>query len=138
MNIVGKESAAQLAALHAESFERPWDAREFERLLENPAAFAIVCSDGFILAWAIAGEGEVLTLAVSPSARRKGRGAGLVEAVCAAAVARGAETIHLEVAEDNPAARALYAKQGFAEVGRRPGYYGGAVNAVVMRRALPM
>jgi ribosomal-protein-alanine N-acetyltransferase len=44
------------------------------------------------------------------------------------------------VAEDNAGALALYARLGFAAAGRRAGYYGrpagGAVDAIVMRRAL--
>ncbi|HEY0838393.1 MAG TPA: alanine acetyltransferase, partial [Azospirillum sp.] len=41
-------------------------------------------------------------------------------------------------AEDNAAARALYAAAGFATVGRRPGYYkrpDGRVAALVLRRS---
>jgi ribosomal-protein-alanine N-acetyltransferase len=48
--------------------------------------------------------------------------------------------MHLEVAEHNDAARALYAKLGYEEAGRRAAYYageGGAVDAIVMRRTLP-
>jgi ribosomal-protein-alanine N-acetyltransferase len=48
--------------------------------------------------------------------------------------------MHLEVAESIEAARALYAKLGYEEAGRRHAYYageGGSVDAIVMRRALP-
>jgi ribosomal-protein-alanine N-acetyltransferase len=48
--------------------------------------------------------------------------------------------VFLEVDENNPAARALYAKLGFAEVGRRKGYYrdgeGGESAALVLRLQL--
>ena len=49
--------------------------------------------------------------------------------------ARGASEAFLEVAEDNRAARALYARGGWAPVGRRPGYYGGG-DALILRRGL--
>ena len=39
------------------------------------------------------------------------------------AAALGAERMFLEVAEGNAAARALYARTGFAGAGRRRGYY---------------
>ena len=39
----------------------------------------------------------------------------------------------LEVAADNDAAQALYASAGFVEIARRPGYYPGGRDAVVMR-----
>jgi ribosomal-protein-alanine N-acetyltransferase len=48
--------------------------------------------------------------------------------------------MHLEVADDNAAARALYRKLGYEEAGRRHAYYvgeGGSVDAIVMRRTLP-
>jgi len=136
-----------LAALHAQSFEKPWTADSIGRLLQNPAAFALIWRDeassdvlGFVLAWAVAAESEILTLAVTPEARRKGVGSGLVSAAGAAALLRGSGSMLLEVDEKNAAARAMYAKLGFEQAGRRGGYYagaGGETDAIVMRRALP-
>ena len=58
----------------------------------------------------------------------------------AAALRRGAATAFLEVAEPNLAARALYARSGFHEAGRRRGYYrdpaGRAVDALVLSKPL--
>lgn len=141
---VGVDAAAKLAQLHARAFDRPWSAAEIGKMLENPAVVALAAggadAQGFIIAWAVAGEAEVLTVAVIPEARRQGVGAALVTAAAAAVLARGASSMHLEVAEPNAAARALYAKLGFAEAGRRRDYYAteqGRVDAIVMRRALP-
>jgi ribosomal-protein-alanine N-acetyltransferase len=140
---VGIDSAALLAALHARAFERPWSAAEVAKLLDNAAVFAVLskgsAAQGFAMAWAAAGDAELLTVAVVPEARRKGVGAALVTAAGAAALARGATQMHLEVAEDNAPARALYRKLGYEETGRRHGYYaaeGAAVDAVLMRRTL--
>ncbi|MBS0386708.1 MAG: GNAT family N-acetyltransferase [Proteobacteria bacterium] len=141
---VGTEAAALLAALHARAFDKPWAEAEFAKLLDNAAVFALLARtsapQGFVLAWAAAGDAELLTVAVVPEARRRGIGASLVTAAGVAALVRGASHMHLEVGEDNAAARALYAKLGYEEAGRRHAYYageGGAVDAVVMRRALP-
>lgn len=141
---VGIEAAALLADLHAQAFERPWSAAEIAKLLDNAAVFALLskgsAARGFVMAWAAAGDAELLTVAVVPEARRKGVGAGLVTAAGVAALVRGAGQMHLEVAEDNAAARALYRKLGYEEAGRRHAYYAGegaAINAVVMRRSLP-
>ena len=137
--VVGLESAQRLAELHALAFERPWAAGEFARLLSNPAAFALAEEGaGFILAWAVGGEAEVLTLAVAPDRRRQGLAASLVAAAAGVAAGRGAEAIYLEVAANNEAAGGLYAKLGFVEAGRRKGYYEGGADAVVMRRRLPL
>jgi len=79
-------------------------------------------------------------VAVRPELRGAGVGGRLVEAALESARADGAESVFLEVAEDNPNARRLYAGRGFEEVGRRPAYYprpgAGAVDALVLRRAL--
>jgi ribosomal-protein-alanine N-acetyltransferase len=139
------EGAAELlAALHARAFPRPWSAGEIAKLLQNPTTFALIAragdAQGFVMAWSAAGDAEILTVAVVPEARRSGVGAALVTSAGVAALVRGAASMHLEVAEDNAAARALYAKLGYAEVGRRPGYYAanqGRVDAILMRRTLP-
>lgn len=112
-----------LAAIHAEAFETPWDAASLSALLASPGVFVVAGADGFILIRVVADEAEILTLAVRPSARRGGLGARLVEAGVVRAAALGADRMFLEVAEDNAAARALYARAGFHEAGRRRGYY---------------
>lgn len=141
---VGAEAAELLGALHARAFEKAWSPSEIAKLMENPAVFTLVSRNpepnGFVMAWVAAGDAELLTLAVVPEARRKGVGAALASAAGAAALMRGAGAMHLEVAEDNSAARALYAKLGYLEAGRRHAYYAGAggfIDAIVMRRTLP-
>ncbi|MCB2111425.1 MAG: GNAT family N-acetyltransferase, partial [Rhodobacteraceae bacterium] len=130
-----------LAALHARCFTlpRPWSAEEFRDLLALPGSFLIAEPGGFLLGRAVADEAELLTLAVDPALRRRGAGQRLVAQFLAAAAARGAGRAFLEVAETNLAARALYARAGFSEVGRRRGYYrpetGPAVDALALARA---
>jgi len=138
------DDAALLGELHARAFTKAWSADEIAKLMQNTAVFAILSRDeaprGFVMAWAAAGDSELLTVAVVPEARRNGVGASLVTAAGVSALVRGAASMHLEVAEDNHAARALYAKLGYEEAGRRHAYYageGGAVDAIVMRRNLP-
>lgn len=114
---------AALAAIHAEAFETPWDAASLSALLASPGVFVVAEPDGFILIRVVADEAEILTLAVRPAARRGGLGGRLVEAAVVRAAALGAERMFLEVAEGNVAARALYARAGFSEAGRRRGYY---------------
>jgi len=135
-------SPEALAALHAACFTvpRPWTAAEFEGLLARADTFLLQDAAGFLLGRALAGEAELLTLAVAPEARRTGTGSRLVAQFLAEAVGRGAETAFLEVAEDNLAARALYERAGFAPAGRRRAYYrhpeGTTTDALVMTRAL--
>lgn len=134
--------AARLAPVHARAFTmpRPWSQAEFAALLSAPGV--ILCGDtgAFVLGRVTLDEAEVLTLATDPALRRQGRARAALEAFHAAAAAAGAVSCFLEVAEDNAAARALYAAAGYAPVGRRPGYFRAAeghdVAAIVMRRPL--
>ena len=136
----GAATAGRLADLHAQAFDAPWDAKAFDDLLDQSGVFALEAADGFILIRAVADEAEILTLAVRPAARQAGLGLRLVEQACVDAVTQGATRLFLEVADDNVAARALYARAGFTEAGRRAGYYGrqdgSRIDALVLTKTL--
>jgi ribosomal-protein-alanine acetyltransferase len=92
---------------------------------------------GYAVAWFAADEAELANLAVAASARGRGVGALLLDAVLAEAAHRGAATVYLEVRESNAAARRLYASRSFAEVGRRRRYYHNpAEDALVLARPI--
>ena len=85
-----------------------------------------------------AGEGDIQTIAVAPSARRLGLGRTLMLSLIAEARRRGAREVFLEVRADNPGAQTLYTALGFTEIGVRPRYYQpDGVDAIVMRLAVP-
>lgn len=121
--LAGPGDAHRLAALHAEAFDPPWPDTAFADLLDQPGMFGLTTDDGFILIRAVADEAEILTLAVRPSARRRGLARALVEAARVHASTLGAERMFLEVAVGNTPARALYQASGFSEAGRRRDYY---------------
>ena len=141
---VGAHEMTALADIHARAFDEAWEAAAFARLLAMPGAFALQAAEndaplGFVLARIGGGEAEIITIAVDPGARRKGLGRALMERAGAEALARGAEAMFLEVAEDNAPAIALYDRLGFEPVGRRPAYYtrsGGKVAAISMKLEL--
>lgn len=89
---------------------------------------------GFVIARLELDELYVLLLGVAPPARRRGVGRRLLRAVLA--VDPGLARAHLEVRESNAGARAFYAAEGFAEVGRRPRHYPGGESAILMSRSL--
>ena len=134
-----------LAKLHAAAFDPSWSAEDIRQMLSARGTFALAVDAapgslaGFILCRVIAGEAEVLTLAVRPEHRRRGVGGALLAAAEAIA-SKTATAMFLEVAADNIGAIALYERAGYAAVGRRAGYYarraGAGADAVVMRRAL--
>jgi ribosomal-protein-alanine N-acetyltransferase len=87
---------------------------------EEPAA-------GFVMSRGGADEEELLLIAVSPDHRGRGVGTTLLQRFIAAAEARGATRLFLEMRDGNPA-DSLYRRAGFQPVGRRRNYYRGATN----------
>jgi|tagenome__1003787_1003787.scaffolds.fasta_scaffold20637161_2 ribosomal-protein-alanine N-acetyltransferase len=142
-----------LEFLHASCFpDEPWDAVAIAGLLASPGMFALLALKGgegwggegwpagFVLARAIAGEAEIITIAVSPAHQRAGLGTALLEGALESTRAAGAEAVFLEVAENNNPAYQLYTRHGFIKIGRRPNYYrqkDAAVAALVMKVELP-
>jgi ribosomal-protein-alanine N-acetyltransferase len=79
---------------------------------------------GFSLYRTVAGDSELLLLAVDASAQGKGIGRKLLDHFIEDAKQNGAERIHLEVRDGNPATW-LYESAGFTEANRRRNYYRG-------------
>ena len=128
---------AALASLHATSFPESWSASAIRELFAGSGVFAYHLPDGFILARAVGDEAEILTLAVTPRARRRGFGRLLIRAAAHHAQKRGVHSLFLEVSADNIAAHTLYQGQGFIAVGRRKAYYG-LQDADVLKVMLPL
>ncbi len=133
---------APLAAIHAQCFPDAWDEQVLDDLLMTPNTFLFAGDGGLVVARVAADEAEILTLAVSPQARRLGAGTALVQAAAAHAFGLGARALFLEVAAGNAAARALYGRLGFIARGRRQGYYTAErekpEDALILRSRLPL
>lgn len=134
------------AALHAEAFvpfgERAWTRQDMAELLASPGVAGLLLQvegtdAGLAICRVVADEAELITLAVRSAHRRRGAARRLLATVLDHARSAGAKTLFLEVAADNPAARALYETTGFRAVGSRSAYFrrgeGPAADAVVMR-----
>lgn len=111
-------------------FGEAWTAPQCAGLLPMPGVSLWLArsdrrAEGFALARTIAGEAELLLLAVRRDARRQGVGALLVRHFVDAAIAGGASRLHLEVRDGNPAIN-LYKRASFIQVGSRRNYYRGA------------
>jgi ribosomal-protein-alanine N-acetyltransferase len=124
------EHARYVADIHGALFEKAWDEESVRRLLEHPASIALVAIAepdrqpiGFVMAQLTADEMEILSVGVLQTQQRHGVGGLLVSSLIETAQRREAKRVFLDVAESNTAARSLYARLGFSEMGRRKDYY---------------
>jgi [ribosomal protein S18]-alanine N-acetyltransferase len=69
------------------------------------------------------GESHIFNLCVHPQQQGKGLGRRMLRHLLSLARKRNADTAFLEVRASNTAARALYASEGFCEIGTRRNYY---------------
>ena len=134
------------ARLHREAFEplgeRGWTRQDIAALLASPGVGGFLLTEGasdvgMAICRVVADEAELLSVAVDPGHRRRGAARLLLAVVVERARSGGAGTLFLEVATDNPGARALYDSLGFESVGRRADYYARrgrpAADALIMR-----
>jgi [ribosomal protein S18]-alanine N-acetyltransferase len=127
---------ADLPAVHAVMetafdgrFGEAWTLPQCAGLLPMPGVWLTLARSGgallgFSLSRIVADEAELLLLAVSPGAQRRGVGKTLLQAFESEAAERGARRLHLEVRDGNGAIN-LYRNSGFTLVGRRRRYYNG-------------
>lgn len=90
------------------------------RLIQDCAEAEEPC--GYLVANLIAGESELLRIAVSPDCRGRGYGGALMHFYHAQTM-RSCERYLLEVRESNKAARNLYERCGYHAIGTRRRYY---------------
>ena len=130
--------AAALARLAAEALPEAWSERGFAQEIEAPVARVWVARGpdgepiGYLVAHAVEDEIQLLSLAVDARYRRRGIGRILLEH--ALEQEPDAAAAHLEVRSNDAGAQAFYARLGFRAVGRRAGFYPGAVDAISMQR----
>lgn len=103
-----------------------WNADQYEKLVKS--GIVLVAEDdgrfcGFICANTLSMEWEIENLVVEQSFLRRGTASALLRELIQRARAGSATAILLEVRESNLAARGLYEKHTFPEVGRRRMYY---------------
>lgn len=89
---------------------------------------------GFLVARYIAPEWELENIVVTPSARRKGTGKRLLDAVLKEAQQTNSDSVFLEVRASNLAARNFYEKAGFQATGLRTSYYTNPTEDAVLYR----
>jgi ribosomal-protein-alanine N-acetyltransferase len=146
---------AVMEAAFDPAYGEAWNRRQVADALTLPSTHALVVDAegapipadaqdapapaGFVLTRHVLDEEELLLIAVTPDARRRGVGAALIELLFAAARTRGTAKIFLEMRRGNPAIH-LYHKFGFEPIGERRNYYrmanGERIDAITFGRSI--
>lgn len=140
----------RILRIEQESFSVPWTRRMFEvELNQNPFGHVYVARSaggheqeggfiGYVCFWVVFEEFRLMTLAVEPSARRRGFGRALLHHAMALGRAQGATRALLEVRASNAAALRLYAQEGFQQGAVRTRYYTNPVEDAVLMELEPL
>ena len=119
----------KVLTIEAKVYPRPWSASLFLSELAQRATRSYIVARHETEVVGYAGmmftglEAHVTNIAVDPSFHGRKVGTRLLLTLITEAVARGAETISLEVRVSNEAAQSMYEKFGFSIVSTRKGYY---------------
>jgi ribosomal protein S18 acetylase RimI-like enzyme len=133
-----------LVALEAACFRTDRIARRSFRafLASKTARLRAAEVDGRLAGYALtiwrAGSGvaRLYSIAVDPARRRAGLARALLADAEKGAYAAGRAVMRLEVAAENAAAIAIYARAGYRRIGETPGYYEDGADALRMEKPL--
>ena len=126
--ITSEAEAGQLAEIERECFAHPLEETQIRSLLTGGSTLFLAAREGGLLTgsvWVqtVLDEGYIGNVAVRPAFRRRGLADALLNALHGLGRERGLSFLTLEVRAGNAPAIALYEKNGYTRVGRRPGYY---------------
>lgn len=124
-----RELAVQVAEIERMNFSHPWTEKMLQEELDNMLS-SFICAlgeNGVVMGYAgltvVAGEGYINNIAVRQEYRKQGVASELLKVFLRFGEAQGLSFLTLEVRASNEAAKRLYMKHGFAQVGRRKNYY---------------
>ena len=121
--------AARAAAIESRIICPPWSEADYLDALGKPTYLILAAADeddlvtGYCVASMAADEAEIVDVGVEPEKQGCGTGNALVAAMLDCLRDRGIREVFLEVREHNLAAIRVYSGNGFAEAGRRKGFY---------------
>ena len=121
--------------------EDPWTAEAFSSILSLPAFHGVVLEEagrfiGYLVAYEILDEGELLNIAILPEDRGRGLGRRLLKNWLDRLREERFRAVFLDVRVNNDPAIRLYESFGFKVIGTRKGYYTNGENALEMMLAL--
>lgn len=134
---------AQILEIERRSFPTPWSVNAFVAEIRKPISnlWALTIDKilwGYMCFWMFDREIQLVNIAVHPLKRGQHHGQSLLEKMLEIGIQHGIHYIWLEVRPSNQAAKNLYYKFGFREIGRRPRYYPDTnEDAIVMALGTP-
>lgn len=137
-----REDYAVFAALEAQHPGYPaWGEKGLEAEEQNRNSVTLAAEvdgrpAGFINFWILRPQVQLNTLVVGKDYLRRGAAAALIGKMLEYAAKNLCGEVDLEVNEHNAAAIALYRGLGFEQVGRRPKFYDGRDDALLLRKKL--
>ena len=136
---MGQKDITGVSKIEKRCFSDSWSPEAVREGLESSLDTWLVLKEeegvlGYCVFRIIAGEGELLRIAVSPELQGRGLSKKLMDRMVEYSKKKKAEPMFLEVRESNEKARNLYRSYGFSEEGIRKNYYQDPVeNAVIMK-----
>jgi len=118
----------EIAKIERESFGDPWSKNMFYDFIDNPLAVCFVAVEdieiaGYLIAYHITDEIQILNIAVKASKRHRKIATKLFDVIFEYAKAENVQEFTLEVRPSNAGAIGLYKKLGFKIDGVRKNYY---------------
>ena len=115
-----------------------WNEWQYEQEIKAPYTYAVVYEnegaiEGYAVFHLLGADSELLSIAVSETAQRKGIGTQLLHAGLSQLDLDKSDCCFLEVRENNIKARNFYEKHGFNLFGIRKKYYADGENAALYR-----
>lgn len=122
------EDAAAVAEMERLNFSDPWSEKSVLDTINLSQTICIAAKKagrliGYLLAYEVAGEAEIVRIAVEKEVRRQGAGGLLILKLDSICEDRKIQKLLLEVRESNQTARLFYEDKGFVEDGIRQNFY---------------
>ena len=132
-----------LLQIENQVYSHPWSESNFHDSLRAGYQAQLLVAEQVLLGYFVAMQGvdevHLLNLTVAPAYQGQGWARLMLQALRLWARGQGAQWLWLEVRDSNARARAVYAAQGFVQVGLRKNYYPAAAgqreDALVLRIA---
>lgn len=134
---LSKAYCKDVALLEKSCLSTAWSEKQLENIVDDKNYKYVIALENGTLA-GVGGvicssedSAEIFTVAVSEEHRKKGIGKKIVSALIGFCVSKNAESVFLEVEDENDSAIMLYTRMGFKKLGVRKGFYHGK-DALIM------